>query len=109
MHDLTKNEEQILLSIWRLKDNAYGITIRKNIMELTNRKFHYGALYNMLYQLVKKGFIESKNSDPSSIKGGRSKVLYSLTADGKKALSHAQEIQKLTWEGIPDLKLMMEK
>jgi len=103
MSDLTKNEELILLAIWRLKDEAYGISIRKNIMDVTKRKLHYGSLYNTLYMLVRKGFVETSKSEPQAIKGGRSKVLYFMTPKGKKALKEAQEINKLAWNDIPDL------
>ncbi|MFC1564721.1 PadR family transcriptional regulator [candidate division KSB1 bacterium] len=102
MEDLTKNEELLLLSIWRLKEEAYGITIRKNVMETTQRKLHYGSMYNTLYKLVKKGFVVTDKSDPESKRGGRSKVLYYLTRDGKKALKESQKIHELAWDGIPD-------
>jgi hypothetical protein len=29
MYELTRNEELVLLSIWNLTDNAYGVTIRE--------------------------------------------------------------------------------
>jgi hypothetical protein len=29
MYELTKNEELVLLSVWKLKDNASGVTIRE--------------------------------------------------------------------------------
>ena len=102
MYDLTKNEELILLSIWKLKDNAYGVTIRENFKKITDRTLNYGSLYNTLYLLVKKGFILSQESQPLSKKGGRRKILYILTPDGKKALAEALEIQKKAWADIPD-------
>ena len=102
MYDLTKNEELILLSIWRLKANAYGVTIRENFKKITGRTLNYGSLYNTLYLLVKKGFILSQESQPLSRKGGRRKILYVLTLEGKKALSEAREIQKKAWADIPD-------
>jgi hypothetical protein len=36
MTKLSRNEEFILLSIWKLKDNAYGVTIRRDFMEDAN-------------------------------------------------------------------------
>lgn len=105
MEDLTRNEELILLSIWRLADNAYGISIRKNVMDITGRKLHYGSLYNMLYKMVRKGLVTTENSGPESVKGGRSKVLYYLTVRGKNALKEAQEMNSMAWNGIPDFAL----
>ncbi len=105
MNDLTKNEELILLSIWRLKDNAYGITIRKDIIKRTERELHYGSLYNTLYMLVNKGLIDTQKSQPESKKGGRSKVLYYMTADGKKALKESQKMHDMAWNGIDRIAL----
>jgi DNA-binding PadR family transcriptional regulator len=103
MIDLTRNEELILLSIWRLKKNAYGITIRANIKTITGKTLNYGSLYNTLFRLAQRGFVESSESAPISKQGGRRKILYALTAQGQKALAEAQKIQKQAWGEIPNL------
>lgn len=100
MHDLTKNEELILLSIGKLSGNAYIVTIRKNLAEITGKTFNYGSLCNTLSSLVRKGLIISENSAPKAKQGGRRKVLYFLTAEGKNGLKHAYEIHKLAWSGV---------
>jgi DNA-binding PadR family transcriptional regulator len=102
MYELTKNEELVLLSIWKLEDNAYGVTIRENLKKITGKTFNYGSLYNTLYLLVRRGLVESRESKPLSKKGGRRKVLYSMTREGEKALSKAQRIHKLAWDDVPD-------
>jgi len=102
MYELTKNEEFVLLSIWKLKDNAYGVTIRENFKKITGKTLNYGSLYNTLYLLVRRGFVESRESEPLSRQGGRRKVLYSLTREGDKALSNAQRVHKLAWDDVPD-------
>jgi len=43
MIELTRNEELILLSIWKLKDNAYGVTIRENFKQVTGKALNYGS------------------------------------------------------------------
>lgn len=102
MHELTKNEELVLLSIWRLKENAYGVTIRENFKKITGKTLNYGSLYNTLYLLARRGLVESRESEPLSKQGGRRKVLYSLTQEGEKALSNAQRVHKLAWGDVPD-------
>ena len=52
MKELTIFEEILLTTIWRLKQNAYGVAIRKKVAELTGKRVIYGALYNGLNQLV---------------------------------------------------------
>jgi len=103
MVELTRNEELILLSIWKLKDNAYGVTIRKNYLEITGKALNFGSMYNTLYLLVRRGFVVTNESEPQSVKGGRRKVLYYLTSEGKKALREAQQVQKLAWGDVPDV------
>ena len=63
MYKLTKNEGLILLSIWKLSDHAYGVTIRENFKKITGRALNYGSLYNTLYLLVRRGFVKSKERD----------------------------------------------
>jgi PadR family transcriptional regulator PadR len=102
MYELTKNEEIVLLSVWKLEDNAYGVTIRKNFKRITGKALNFGSLYNTLYLLVRRGLVESRESEPLSRQGGRRKVLYSITREGKKALSKAQRVHKLAWDDVPD-------
>jgi PadR family transcriptional regulator PadR len=102
MYELTKNEEFVLLSIWKLEDNAYGVTIRENFKKITGKTLNYGSLYNTLYLLVRRGLVESRESEPLSKKGGRRKVLYSMTQEGKRALSNAQRIHEQAWGDVPD-------
>lgn len=109
MHELTKNEELLLLSIWRLKDSAYGVTIREDYKQVTGKALNFGSLYNTLYSLVRKGLISSQESEPLSRKGGRRKILYSLTVEGFQALQRAQEMHRLAWNGVPDFALEKKK
>ena len=108
MDVLTKHEELILISIWKLKDNAYGVTLKKDFIETTGKSINYGSLCKTLYKLVQKGFIESKESTPVSQQGGRRKVMYNLTEEGKKALKQAYEIQKSAWQSISDFFIEFE-
>ncbi len=103
MFELTKNEEFILLAIYKLKDNAYGVTIRKLFLEITKKELNFGSMYNTLYLLVRRGLISSEKSAPESKKGGKRKKLYTLTSEGMEALGQAQQVQKLAWGGVPDL------
>lgn len=103
MYELTKHEELILLAILKLRGNAYIVTLRAHIKEITGKSINHGSLCNTLSALIRKGYIESEKSDPISRPGGRRKVLYSLTAVGKKALRHAYEVQKLAWNGLKEV------
>jgi PadR family transcriptional regulator PadR len=105
---LSRNEEFILLSIWKLENNAYGVTIRREFIKATKRTLHYGSLYNTLELLMRKGLVTCWESPPDTKRGGRRKKLYFLTDKGKKALKEAQEVYRSVWQKVPDLELERE-
>jgi PadR family transcriptional regulator PadR len=101
--DLGRNEELLLLSIWKLGENAYGVTLREAYREATGKGLNFGSLYNTLYRLARKGLARSRESGPESRQGGRRKILYTITPDGKRALRDALEARRRAWDGIPGL------
>lgn len=95
-------EEVYLLSIWELKDNAYGVTIKKLVSKKTGKVLSYGGLYFTLAQLVKKGLIIKREGEPASKRGGRRKYYYTLTKKGKKALQVTYEYQRSLWKNVTE-------
>ena len=98
-------EQVVLLAILRLDDNAYGVTIGKEIRECTDRNPAPGALYNTLDRLEDKGMLTSRMGDASTQRGGRAKRLFSVTAKGIEAVARAQRdyqrlMQHITLPGI---------
>jgi hypothetical protein len=63
MKELTKAEETLLLTILRLKDNAYGVAIKRNIQKTTGKALPYGTLYFILEELTKKGYIKGSQGN----------------------------------------------
>jgi len=105
---LTLNEQILLLAILKLKENAYGVTIREKVVEVTQKKIVYGTLYNSLDKLVKKGYVVTKEGEPTHERGGRRKIYYTLTRDGKIALQKSKELQTSLWEGFTDFIFSVE-
>jgi PadR family transcriptional regulator PadR len=100
MNNLTKNEEIILLSIMRLEENAYGVSIKNQIQELTGDDWNYGLLYATLDQLVKKGLLLKKEGKPMPERGGRRKIYYTISKGGHRALVEAYRLNTVLWEGV---------
>ena len=50
MKELTKFEEIILVTIFKIKEHAYGVRIRQHICENLDREITYGNLYSALDQ-----------------------------------------------------------
>ena len=100
---ISRSEEFLLLAVWRLKENAYGVPIRDQIQEATGKTWAYGALHVMLGRLEKKGYLSSYFADPSARRGGKSKRIFRLTPQGVKALEAVREAQESVWAGIDAL------
>jgi DNA-binding PadR family transcriptional regulator len=105
MKDLTLTEELILWAVWKLKTNAYGMTIRKQVSERTGRIFPYGTLYGILAKLCRKRFVAKSVSGPTPIRGGRSRNYYIITSRGRGALKTAMELKKTLWDEESELAL----
>jgi DNA-binding PadR family transcriptional regulator len=103
MKSLTKVEEILLLSIWKLDDDAYGVKIRKHVSECIGRDFTYGNLYSALHQLTAKKFVTKAMGDPTPERRGRPKILYRVSPTGLEALKEACEMNDKLWSGISPL------
>jgi PadR family transcriptional regulator PadR len=100
---ISRSEEFLLLAVWRLKENAYGVTIRDQLKEATGKTWAYGALFVMLCRLEKKGYLTSNFTDPSSQRGGKSKRIFQLSPQGVEALKEVRKVQESVWSGIEEL------
>ena len=105
MKYLSRNDEILLLSIWRLQDEAYGVTIRQDVLKRTGKKLTFGALWVSLDNLAKKGYVAKSLADPTPTRGGRGKIYYRLTSEGLRALQQVRDLQQTLWAGIPQLSL----
>jgi DNA-binding PadR family transcriptional regulator len=102
MKELTLLEQIILSAIVALKEDAYGVSIRKRAVKLTGKRLMYGTLYNALDQLLRKDYVTRTQGTTSNTRGGRPRIYYSLTPEGEKALRAAHSLQNSIWESIPE-------
>lgn len=102
MKELTKIEEILLLAIWRLKDDAYGVKIRQYVSQIIGKEFTYGNLYSALSQLSKKKYVKKAMGEPTADRRGRRKIYYTVSSAGVKALRTAREMNQKMWEGVSD-------
>lgn len=103
MEVISRTEELLLLSVWRLQDNAYGLSIRKNFSELMGKDMSVGSVYVPLERLKKQGLLESWESEPTEKRGGRKKRFYKLSAKGISALSRVKQQHEKAWSGLTQL------
>ena len=89
-------EEQVMLAVLRTKDDAYGMTVRREIEDVTGRDVAVGAVYATLDRLEAKGLVTSKRSTA----GGLSRRLFAVTASGVTALAESKAMRERLWRGV---------
>jgi DNA-binding PadR family transcriptional regulator len=99
---LSSHDEVLLLAILSLGDNAYGLTIRKEVSRATGKEWSIGAIYDPLYRLEQKGYVESTLTEPTTERGGRSKRMFVVTSKGSEALKQQRAIRDNLWRRIPE-------
>ena len=105
MRILSKPEELVLLAVWKLKNTAYGVTIRNHIIKETGTDWTVGAIYVPLSRLTKWGYLEYKIGEPTAERGGKRKKFYRLTREGIKVLALMKKVNESMWSDITDLEL----
>ena len=75
-------ELMVLLTVWRLKAEAYGISIAKEIEQQCGYSMALAGIYSALERLQDKGLIRSRRGAPTRTRGGRARTYFDLTAAG---------------------------
>lgn len=91
-------EQLVMLAILRLADDAYGVPIRREIVDRTGRKVARGAVYTTLDRLQDKGLLESRAGDPAD--GVAHRRYYGVTPEGIAALQAAAATVRALWVGL---------
>jgi PadR family transcriptional regulator PadR len=93
-------EHIVLLAVLRLGDQAYGVTVRREIEARTKREVSVGAIYATLDRLEAKGYVQSRSGDPTPRRGGRSKRYFRVTAQGVSAVNRTHRAIRRLAEGL---------
>lgn len=96
---ISRIDELILVAIWKLGKNAYGMAVREEIIRATGMNWLLGAIYGPLARLHRQGLVTSVKGEPTPERGGRAKVYYELTPAGKAALKTIREVGAEMWKG----------
>lgn len=96
---MSRIDELILIAIWKLGEDAYGMAIREEIIRATGINWLLGAIYGPLARLHRQGFVTAVKGEPTPERGGRAKVYYTLTPAGKTALKTIREVSIAMWKG----------
>jgi PadR family transcriptional regulator PadR len=90
-------EQALLLTLVRLGDEAYGVSIHEELVARTGRDVALAAVYTTLDRLEKKGYLSHWIGAPTSVRGGRRKKHYRIEPPGAVALTASLDaLERLT-------------
>lgn len=92
-------EQVVLLAIVKLGDQAYGRAILRGVQTGLQRDVVAGAIYATLERMEQKQLLSSQLDTGTSIRGGRARRYYRLTASGISALNDSRSALDRMWQG----------
>jgi PadR family transcriptional regulator PadR len=108
MDVLSRREEQVLLAVWDLSDDAYLLSIKEYLSKLTRKNWSIGIIHKPLVQLERKGYIKSTIGGATATRGGRRKKYYRVTTPGVEALKELKDEQDRIWKKFLSMALNEE-
>jgi PadR family transcriptional regulator PadR len=104
-YQLGEFEEVVMLTVGVLYDEAYGVSIKKEIETRLSRKVSVGALQSALKRLEDKGYLKSREGEATEERAGRPKKYFQITAYGKRAVEYTKNTRDELWNSIPKVAL----
>jgi DNA-binding PadR family transcriptional regulator len=101
---LTDFELMLLLAILRRVDDAYGVSIAREIEQTAGRRVLLAAVYAALDRLDAQRLVTATMGQPTAERGGRAKRYFAVTARGLYQVKQTQRALQALWDGIPELK-----
>ena len=96
-------EEMVMLAALRLKGDAYGASILRELDEKAGREVSRGAVYVILERLEGKGLVESRLGEATGERGGRARRMVRVTQSGVEALRRSHDARSRLREGLDEV------
>ena len=87
-----------MLAVVHTRDEAYGMSVRRELEARTGRDVAIGAVYATLDRLEAKGLIASGR--PRVGVGGASRRVFEVTPAGSRALVETRTMRERMWRGV---------
>lgn len=97
-------EQLVLLAVLRLRDQAYGMTVRGELEKRTGQPVSLGAVYTTLERLEGKGYLTSRSSAGGPEREGRAKRFFTVETAGMQALQRALDVLDRMRADLPGLR-----
>ena len=86
-----------MLAVVRTGNDAYGMNVRRELEEVTDRDIAIGAFYATLDRLEAKGLVASTRADTSE---GPSRRVFAVTPAGARSLALTRAMRERLWSGV---------
>lgn len=103
-------EQLTLLAVLRLGENAYGVTVRQAIEEVTGRDVSAGAVYTTLARLEKRGLVDSAVGETAPERTGQRRKYYTVLPEGAAMVHDSVNAVSRMVEGVaPRLEALAQR
>ena len=96
-------EELVLLTVAALREEAYGVEIKRELESRLREKLSVGSIQSALKRMEDKGFLTSEFGEATQKRGGKRKRIYTTTSYAHKVLAEMRDIRAGLWQVIPTL------
>ncbi len=90
-------EEQVMLAVVRTADEAYGMSVRRELEHVAGRAVTIGSVYATLDRLEAKGLVTSVRAAGAD---GVSRRVFAVSSAGARSLSHTRAVRERLWNGV---------
>jgi PadR family transcriptional regulator len=101
--NLGEFEQMVLLAVLRLRgrgEDAYGMTVRRELAATAERPVTIGSVYGTLERLEAKRLVSSWHGDADPVRGGRARRYFCVEPAGEAALAESRAMMARMWEGV---------
>lgn len=98
--NLGELEELVLLAVYSLEGDAYGVTVQQAIEGSADRSCTLGAVYSALDRLERKDCVRSRMGGRTAQIGGRRKRFFDITTRGRRKLEQSRAAREALWSRV---------
>jgi len=97
---LTELEQLVMLSAIRLGGEAYAAEVRRDLAHAADRRVSAATVHVTLVRLERNGLLDSWETDPEPVRGGRARRCFRPTPEGVEALRKSREVMDRMWDRV---------
>ena len=91
-------EEQVMLAVIRIGEEAYGMSVRRELEAVTEREVTIGSVYATLDRLEAKGLVASSRAAVAADLASRR--IFTVTPSGGHSLALTRTMRDRLWQGV---------